>query len=276
MARTIVQKGEGTTRKLVVTYHLGGAGAGVAPDVSIVSFMGTPFKQQYRRLLTQGGIVVPLLELISQLEQQLACSFSEVILAGWSEGCQGVRTHLLEGAAVRQRISGILALDGIHGDLNHRGPKFGEPWPPQWQIEPWEWAADRARAEDLAFTWTYSGIVPPNYISTRAMAEHVLGRELPKDGTTSDGWLRTLGTSGGNEAAHSAHAAMMKAELARELELLRGGTSRAPAVVAGAFVGSVALAGIAHLLGRPEWFAPAAICGAIGGAVAARKRGTST
>jgi hypothetical protein len=260
MSRVVVRPGEGDDRRIVIAYHLPAEHLkSCPPDVATVTIFGQPFAQQYK---TAGaGVVTPLLELLGELSGELhAKTWSRVVLAGWSEGCQGIRAHLWEGNHVRQKVSAIVALDGIHAPPGFGGPEYSEPW---------QWAAEQAKDERRPMTWTASSIVPPTYPSTRSVMEHILG-SAPM-GVTDTGWLRTIVTPGAGAAEHIKHAALAQTEIPRVLELAdRGGSEDSgpglASVILGGIAGGLLGMGAAHLAGKQEWSPGFVVLGLVAGA----------
>lgn len=79
-----------------------------------------------------------------------------LILVGFSEGCQGPRTQLLAGV----KPSGIVAIDGIHAS---------KPPAPS-QINPWQDYLTQARESHAVFSHTFTAIKPEGYLSTTETA----------------------------------------------------------------------------------------------------------
>ncbi|HVK69408.1 MAG TPA: hypothetical protein VM694_33355 [Polyangium sp.] len=133
MAYRLVQRGEGEQRPLLVLYLVGAhvdadLRAAVGPEASIAAYddaTGEPLPQTVARVAATTGVPV-----------------GDVILAGFSAGCQAVRRELIAG----RDPSGVLAIDGTHGDLP----------PADWQLAPWRALAERARRGERLFVATCS------------------------------------------------------------------------------------------------------------------------
>lgn len=145
----------GPDAPLVVEYH---ACELPSPQVgvSIVCDGHAPFKQNYTRFRGEGPDgIIPVEELGEH---------GALILAGFSEGCQGVRTQLNAGVLP----SAVLAIDGIHAS---------DP-PEAWQIAPWRQTLERARAGECFFLHTTTEIPTFGYLSTRQMARLLWGDDV--------------------------------------------------------------------------------------------------
>lgn len=224
MAEQVAQEGSGERRPLVIAYHTpGDVLRGMHPTAAIWSFYGTPFSKQYFR--AGYGVVRPLEELIARARAK-GFEPDPVVLIGWSEGVQGIRAHLWEGSDARKQIGGIVSLDGAHAPTGFGGEEY---------IEPWEWAVDDAKDQELAFTWTTTRIPTTGYESTRRVAEHLLGPI--QDGTRDDGFFRLIATPGKGAQEHVAHAAMAKLEGARVIELAQKRSSGGGTII-GAIIGA--------------------------------------
>jgi len=131
MAFRLVQRGEGDRRPLVVLYLVG---ADADPDLR-ASLGPRPVIAGY-----DDPVGEPLGSTIARASAAVGVGISEVILAGFSAGCQAVRRELAAG----HDPAGVLALDGTHADL-----------PPQEaQLAPWRQYAERARACERLFIAT--------------------------------------------------------------------------------------------------------------------------
>jgi hypothetical protein len=102
-------------------------------------------------------------------------------LAGWSAGCQSVRSALLAG----QRPAGVALFDGTAADY---------PKPQPWQIQVWADAAARARAGEAVMvatctSMTYTETLGSPYMATRHVLERALGQTLELDKPIREGLL---------------------------------------------------------------------------------------
>ncbi len=131
MAYRLVQRGEGEQSPLVVLYLVGAhvdadLRAALGPAPSIVAYddaTGEPLPHTVARTTAATGKGV-----------------GDVILVGFSAGCQAVRRELIAG----RDPAGVLAIDGTHGDLP----------PAEWQLAPWRTLAERARRGERLFVAT--------------------------------------------------------------------------------------------------------------------------
>lgn len=145
----------GPSAPLVVEYHACELPSPPA-DVSIVCDGHAPFKQNYTRFRSDAADgILPVEDLGDH---------GPLILAGFSEGCQGVRTQLNAGVMP----DAVLAIDGIHAS---------DP-PEPWQIEPWRFTLERARRGECFFLHTTTEIPTFGYLSTRQMARILWGDDI--------------------------------------------------------------------------------------------------
>ena len=202
MTIQLLQPGQGTTRDLVLVYHIDPSktGAKVAaaagPGACVVVETLPPFKGSY----LSGHGLTPLAEAVTRA-MQLAGGFQvgNLVLVGFSEGCQALRSHLMAG----NLPSALLAVDGVHAS------KPPEPW----QLAPWRQFADLAKSYQRVFTLSHTAIVPPNYASTTEVAPLVAQftpgqvqhlENGPGRTTDTQGLLTVEGYPGADGPAHVA------------------------------------------------------------------------
>jgi hypothetical protein len=166
---------------------------------------------------------------------------TELVLVGFSEGCQGVRTQLYAGIVP----AGALAVDGIHT-----------------RPEVWRSLAERARAREVALTITHSSIQPGTYASTTQMAAQILAPDVeepvtmastdlyPQISQYEDGLFRVAGFAGSDAGAHIYQGRqVLPQELARMREALGSGSlrrtfwTRARIMIAAGVTGALAILG---------------------------------
>lgn len=130
MSLRIVQTGQGDERDVLVLYHLtadldAAVRASVGPGYVIVNVTEVPFQGNYK-LVTKGGKLAPLDQLVANVHDRLGANFSmrRLCLAGFSEGCQGVRAQLAAGFTPHA----VLLIDGTHGSWPKRLPSEVEPY----------------------------------------------------------------------------------------------------------------------------------------------------
>jgi hypothetical protein len=127
MGLRLVQQGQGDPRPLVVLYLVGSPMdpelcAALGPGPAIVAY--------------DDAVGAPLITTISFVTAKTGSGVSDVILVGYSAGCQSVRGELMAGS----NVSGVLAIDGTHANLP----------PEKWQIDVWRnWAALARQSERL-------------------------------------------------------------------------------------------------------------------------------
>jgi hypothetical protein len=134
---------------VVIVYHSG------APDASLVSAApdATIFVETFPALKGHYADPTP----ISDAVAAAGGSARRVILAGWSEGCQGIRAQLRRG----EIPAACIAADGIHST---RPANIAD------HIDPWRAYRDRAIAGEVVLFVSHTAIVTP-YLSTTETAE---------------------------------------------------------------------------------------------------------
>lgn len=131
MPLRIVQQGQGNPRQLVVLYLVGSPmdpelRAALGPDPAIIAYddpKGEPLPTTMSHVTTKSPVNV-----------------SDVILVGYSAGCQAVRRELMAG----HDVAGVVAIDGTHASLP----------PLQWQLDVWRDYAEKARRGERLFVAT--------------------------------------------------------------------------------------------------------------------------
>jgi len=146
MGYRLVQRGEGKERPLVVFYLVGSH-----VDADVRAALGPlPAIAAY-----DDSIGEPLPSTISRVNGTIVGSaVKDVVLVGFSAGCQAVRRELATG---RDPI-GAVAMDGTHGKLP----------PAEYQVAPWRELAEKARRGERLFVATCT---QNTYVET----------DLPKD-----------------------------------------------------------------------------------------------
>jgi len=203
MAIRVANTGSGGKRPLVIAYHAGGdALRAVWPEATIVSQAYPGFADHYTHF---GPDAIATIDEVLAAAGMIADDMSALVLVGFSEGCQGVRTQLLAGVVP----SAALAVDGIHA-----------------QPDPWRAYAERARRGEVALTITHSSI-QPTYASTTQMAATIMapdveqpvapsGGQYPQISEFQDGLFRVVGYAGTDAGAHVYQGTVvLPAELAR-------------------------------------------------------------
>lgn len=157
---------------LVIVYHAGG---GLSfPGAVVASETRPGFKGLYDKL--GGDALTPLPDAIAEIGDKIGrpgWAPDRVILAGFSEGAQGVRTQLRAG----YDVSGVVAADGTHAASNPDYPN---------QIDPWKRFAAMARSGERVMLASHSTIQPPTYKSTRETLRLITGFPLAETGTITD------------------------------------------------------------------------------------------
>lgn len=179
MTWRVVQKGSGAVRPLVVLYHATAEAdhlvrAALAPRACLVNETLAPFSGNYRSI--GSGRITSLRDGVVKLNAELGAEgFWPIVLVGFSEGCQGIRTQL----RARAVVTATLAVDGIHAT---------KPPATEVQIDTWRnWFAQcgaRFGASGLnapvdvtaPLAWcTCSQIDPGSYFSVKRTLEMITG-----------------------------------------------------------------------------------------------------
>lgn len=197
---------------LVVVYHraLSPAMREAWPEATLVADKLPGSKDLYSRFGSSDSGIANLDEVLASAALSPA-DVSMLVLVGFSEGTQGIRTQLMAGLSP----AGILAVDGIHT-----------------RPEAWSAAIQRAKDRTAAATITHSSLLPGTYKSTTQIAAELAapGQESPVSpegqadltypmiGTFEDGFFRVVGYAGSDPAAHQWQADHV---MPRELAILR-------------------------------------------------------
>lgn len=197
MTLRLLSPGAGPVRDLVVVYHYDGRFDDLlrkaAPEAVIYNETGPDFKGHYRR--TGKGGLLPMRDLIARAQREAGpFTLRWTVVAGFSEGCQGPRAHLLDGADV----DAVIACDGTHASLT---PLEAE------QIEPWRVYAGRARKNERVLLLSHTRIQPPNAMSTCAVLRLVTGWPLDTaPARQTEGRLVVYSYPGNDAEAHREQA----------------------------------------------------------------------
>lgn len=176
MALRLVQKPASTEAPFVLVYHSGASDDSLrsaAPGALICVDTGKPFSGYYGA--TGPGKIDPLPEAIekaAELADVVGFTPSQIVLAGWSEGCQGIRTQLKAGHVP----DAVVAIDGTHSS---------KPPAPD-HIDPWRAFANKAKAGSVGFLASCSSIDPGSYNSTRETLRLITGFDLERSGPVDD------------------------------------------------------------------------------------------
>ena len=189
----LVQNGATSTRPLIVIYHCDMSmddrirtACGSYP--TIVNYSATPMKKNYQRVGLNG--LQSLRDVYDSILPEVgAVAFSPVIVAGFSEGCQGVRAHLYE-AMTHQGLEpdATVCIDGVHTTkpppTQPDGYKEGDGSAFDVGIQPWNfWLGNRLKWGDDATRsaiFTHSEINPGTYSSVRATLELIFNLKFGK------------------------------------------------------------------------------------------------
>lgn len=224
MALRLVQAGSGDSRPLVFVVHFAGGSAAsphfiddriraaVSRETCVVGYTApVPAGKgttggAYREIgaaASDGGRFPDLLQVCAWATAHGAGAvhpWGPVVVAGFSEGGQGVRAWLGEP------IAAFLAVDGVHAS---------KPPDEASQIAPWRERVKQARAGTFRAVYTYSQIDPPSFLAVRETLRLILGlAPMPPGKVFEAGGLR-VSSFGGNDAG--SHAFQLQAVLPIEL-----------------------------------------------------------
>lgn len=167
--------------------------------------------------------VTPIAQVLSFAKIANTSDVRNLIIVGFSEGCQAPRTLLLSGCIP----SAILAVDGIHNNKN-----IGVPGGTTMNMHviPWKQYADLAKKDERILIITHSSIIPPDFASTTQMAKIILDPDKEFEIITAGddpkyflissfdkGLFRVMGYSGGDVMAHVFQATQI---LPQQLKLI--------------------------------------------------------
>lgn len=185
------------------------------PEAAIGNETMEAFKSHYSRI--GAGDLTPLVDAVKRLDLEWT-DVRNLVLVGFSEGCQALRTFLLSGAFP----SGIIAIDGIHSNLGKNPTGHDDGGDIRWfHVQPFRTYSEFAKGDVRLFTITHSDIVPwgkdGGPASTTRLARLILAPDVerPVGATTAgvspfqlvssfrQGMFSVLGYSGKDKAAHS-------------------------------------------------------------------------
>ncbi len=173
MLPRVVRARPGANPPLVICYHLtaqldGAILSALGSLPAVINVTGQPGKGLYRN----AGI--DLSEVLTFASHMVGYEQGPLILVGFSEGCQALRSILLSGGTP----TAVVAIDGTHGDWPTRQP---------WQLESWRGAFERACQDNgCLFAASHSGLTyveslkPPHipYASSWRVLREVTGWPL--------------------------------------------------------------------------------------------------
>lgn len=171
MARTLVQPGSGSTRDIALCYLSGGkqAAPALGPDVCVVQETADAYDR-----VGDGGVADWQDTVSWAAEQAGGFSPGKVWLIGFSAGCQGVRTQIIQGC----KADYVFALDGIHLPLSGT--------PQDYKTAPWLATKQRADAGDCVFFCSYSNTAAYNNKTVRASLQQLFGIDPECFGSTTE------------------------------------------------------------------------------------------
>lgn len=193
MSLKLLQAGSGASRDFALLYLVGDVGPKLAqalgPDVCVVAETAGTYNA------AGPGGVTPWDEALAWAQGQTgAFQVADLWLAGFSAGCQGVRTQLNLGC----KANHILACDGIHLPLGN---------PSAAQKDAWLASMAAAKRGELTFSVSVSATAAHNFRSTRQSAKDLFGwgecmGSYADPCVEQDGAFRIYGAtnSGGNPA----------------------------------------------------------------------------
>ena len=170
MAPIIKQSGSGARRNVILSFLYDGTSLQAVDPSAVIAFWKLP-SGKYDEL-GNGFMPASLAAAVQEAITATGESFDtdNVIAAGFSEGCQGIRTFLRAG----QVPDIVLAADGIHGS---------RPVPPASQIDPWRDLIAKAKACENVFSISHGNYLDTKNLSTTEMAELVTGWKVTDRGS---------------------------------------------------------------------------------------------
>jgi hypothetical protein len=207
------------------------------PEATIGNETMEAFKSHYSKI--GPGEMTPLVDAVKRLGLEWT-DVRNLVLVGFSEGCQALRTALLSGAFP----SGIIAIDGIHSNLGTNPTGHEDGGDVRWfHVQPFRTFAEFAKGETRVLTITHSDIVPwgknGGPASTTRLARLILAPDVETPMTTitagvskfhlvsgfRQGDFSVLGYSGTDKAAHSYQLLQVLPDaLSRARTMLQGKT----------------------------------------------------
>ena len=185
----LVQAGQGARRPLVVLYHAGPwsdqlVTAAAGPDACVVNDTEEPSHGLYARV--DAGGIENLDTVLAQAQGLAGESFtpSPLIVAGFSEGCEGVRAQLLAG----HDPDVVICTDGIQVQRS-----YGDA-----DLQVWRDLVARARAGRSRFLVSHAFFSATKGLPVVETMRLITGLPLPQGGTSEspltvrDGGLTVL------------------------------------------------------------------------------------
>lgn len=177
MPLRLVQNGATSVRPLIVIYHAASevdervrTACGSYP--AIINYTAKPMAKSYYRVGENGFQSLPVLYEWAR-KKTGAIQFAPVVLAGFSEGCQGIRAQLL----ATQFPDGICAVDGVH--CSKPVPEEGTP-KFKAELAPWvNWLNANDFGEHGGAVFTHSMIEPGTYSAVHTALEAIFQRSKP-------------------------------------------------------------------------------------------------
>lgn len=216
MSLKLLQAGSGSSRDFALLYLVGDVGSKLAqalgPNACVVAETAGTYNA------AGPGGVTPWDEALAWARAQTGhFAVADLWLAGFSAGCQGVRTQLNLGC----KANHILACDGIHLPLGN---------PSAAQKDAWLASMAAAKRGELTFSVSVSATAAHNFRSTRQSAKDLFGwgecmGSYADPCVEQDGAFRIYGAtnSGGNPADE--HMDQLRKLLPRMIADARSGVS---------------------------------------------------
>jgi hypothetical protein len=164
------------TRPILLLFFHGGVWlpevAAARARVSVISIQAGAGSAAYARLFEDPQRFP---QLVADAESKAGIRFDRIWLGGWSAGCGAIR-QILGTPASYERVSSILAIDGIHTDYVD-----GKPGPLESKIgtanlEVWLQLARDAAAGRKRLVITHTEIFPGTFASTTETADYLAGQ----------------------------------------------------------------------------------------------------
>lgn len=158
--RLFLPKNVRARKPLLIFFH----GGDWLPEVAAA-------KQHLPVIVATGG-AAQFEPLVTEAETRAGRRFPQIVLAGWSAGCQPIR-EILKSPSAYPRITSVLCIDGIH-----TGYTNGKPGPLESNLETanleiWVRFAKDAIAGRKTLLVTHSEIFPGTFASTTETANWI-------------------------------------------------------------------------------------------------------
>jgi hypothetical protein len=208
----LMSPGRGEARDLLVVFHVDPSAKSVQADIINAAGDAIVVNETFAAFKSLYASPTPLPKLMEwAVKEAGAMAIRRVVLAGFSEGCQGVRSQLRAG----MRPEAVIACDGTHASR----PPAAE------HIQPWRALAERAKAGECVFLASHTRI-HTEYLTTRETLELITGWKLTeKMAFKAEGKLCVYSWPGNTAAAHIEQRRLALPKMVAEAFALLDGTA---------------------------------------------------